>query len=180
MSRTTALIGSALFLVLAPGTIAGLIPWLIVRWPAPPGSDGWVGVALLLLVGGTVLLGDCFLRFATQGLGTPAPVAPPQRLVITGAYRHVRNPMYVAVVSLILGQAALFGSWPLALYGCAIWAAFYAFVLAYEEPTLRRQFPQDYAAFFAAVPRWIPRLTPWDGTWLTRWDGQDHSDLDRG
>ena len=162
MNRTTALLGSALFLVLAPGTIAGLIPWLMVRWPAPL-SEPWAVIGLIFLIPGMILLGDCFLRFATQGRGTPAPIAPPQRLVVTGAYRYVRNPMYVAVVSLILGQAALFASLPLALYGAVMWAGFHAFVLGYEEPTLRRQFPQDYAAFTAAVPRWIPRLTPWRG-----------------
>jgi len=163
MSRTTALLGSALFLVLAPGSIAGLIPWLIVRWPAPVANPALATASGLLLAMGAVLLVDCFTRFALQGRGTPAPIAPPQRLVVTGAYRRVRNPMYVAVVSLILGQAALFASVPLLIYGLVVWAGFHAFVLGYEEPTLRRQFPQDYAAFTAAVPRWIPRLTPWRG-----------------
>jgi protein-S-isoprenylcysteine O-methyltransferase Ste14 len=163
MSRTTALLGSALFLVLAPGTIAGLIPWLIVRWPAPIPNPALAAIGVLVLALGAVLLLDCFRRFAVQGLGTPAPIAPPQHLVVTGAYRHVRNPMYVAVVSLILGQAALFASVPVLIYGLLMWAGFHAFVLGYEEPTLRRQFPQDYAAFTAAVPRWIPRLTPWRG-----------------
>jgi len=161
MTRTTALLGSALFLVLAPGTLAGLIPWLIVGWPAPPPTPALAAAGVALLVPGAVLLLDCFRRFAVQGLGTPAPVAPPERLIVTGAYRHVRNPMYVAVVALILGQAAMFASWPLLIYGLVTWAGFHAFVLGYEEPTLRGQFPDDYAAFFAAVPRWIPRLTPW-------------------
>jgi len=163
MSRTSAVLGSALFLVFAPGTIAGVIPWLIVRWPAPIPNLGLAAFGGLILALGLVLLVECFARFAVQGRGTPAPIAPPQRLVVTGAYRHVRNPMYVAVVSLILGQAALFASLPLLVYGMVIWTAFHAFVLGYEEPTLRRQFPQDYAAFYAAVPRWIPRLRPWRG-----------------
>jgi len=163
MTRTTALLGSALFLVLAPGTIAGLIPWLIVDWPAPIANPALATLAGLILALGVMLLVDCFTRFAVQGRGTPAPIAPPQRLIVTGAYRRVRNPMYVAVVSLILGQAALFASLPLLIYGLVMWAGFHAFVLGYEEPTLRRQFPQDYAAFTAAVPRWIPRLTPWRG-----------------
>lgn len=163
MSRTTALLGSALFLVLAPGTIAGLGPWLIVRWPAPIPNVALAMLGGFVMALGAVLLVECFARFALQGRGTPAPVAPPERLIVTGAYRRVRNPMYVAVVSLILGQAALFASLPLLIYGAVIWAGFHAFVLGYEEPTLRRQFPQDYAAFFAAVPRWIPRLTPWRG-----------------
>lgn len=161
MSRTTALLGSALFLVLAPGTVAGLVPWLIVRWPAPVPNVALATLGGLVIALGAVLLVDCFARFATQGRGTPAPVAPTQRLIVTGAYRRVRNPMYVAVVSLIMGQAALFASLPLLVYGVLMWAGFHAFVLGYEEPTLRRQFPRDYAAFTAAVPRWIPRLTPW-------------------
>lgn len=163
MSRTTALLGSALFLVLAPGSLAGLIPWLIVGWPAPlsPFPLAVAGGAVVAL--GLSLLLDSFTRFAVQGLGTPAPIAPPQHLVVTGAYRYVRNPMYVAVISLILGQAALFASLPLAVYGAVVWAGFHAFVLGYEEPTLRRRFPDDYRAFFAAVPRWLPRLSPWRG-----------------
>jgi protein-S-isoprenylcysteine O-methyltransferase Ste14 len=163
MSRATALFGSALFLVLAPGTIAGLIPWLIVRWPSaiPNPASTLTGGAMLVL--GAILLLDCFRRFALQGLGTPAPVAPTERLIVTGAYRHVRNPMYVAVVALILGQAALFANLGLLIYGIAIWAVFHAFVMFYEEPTLRRQFPYDYGAFTAGVPRWIPRITPWRG-----------------
>lgn len=163
MTRTTALLGSALFLVVAPGTLAGLIPWLIAPWPAPIPYLWLAAPGTALLAVGAVLLLDCFRRFAVEGLGTPAPIAPPERLVVTGAYRHVRNPMYVAVTALILGQAALVASLPMLAYGVVLWAGFHAFVLAYEEPTLRRQFPDDYAAFFAAVPRWIPRLTPWRG-----------------
>ena len=163
MTRTTALLGSAAFLVLAPGTLAGLLPWLIVRWPAPipiPALAALGGIVILL---GLLLLLECFGRFAVEGRGTPAPVAPPERLIVTGAYRRVRNPMYVAVTAMILGQAALFASLPLLVYGLVVWVGFHTFVLAYEEPTLRRLFPQDYAAFFAAVPRWIPRLRPWRG-----------------
>lgn len=169
MSRTTALLGSALFLVFAPGTIAGLIPWLIVQWPAPVDAR-WAAIGLIFMIPGVILLLDCFRRFAVQGLGTPAPVAPPERLIVTGAYRYVRNPMYAAVVSLILGQAALFASLPVLIYGLLVWAGFHTFVLGYEEPTLRRQFPADYAPYFDAVPRWVPRFTRWDGTWLTRWE----------
>jgi protein-S-isoprenylcysteine O-methyltransferase Ste14 len=161
MTRPAAILGSALFLALAPGTIAGLIPWWITRWWGTPAPLALTVLGHGLIILGGLLLLECFARFALHGRGTPAPVAPPERLVVTGAYRWVRNPMYVAVLALIFGQAALFASLPLALYGYAIWAAFHAFVLGYEEPTLRRTFPEDYAAFCAAVPRWIPRLTPW-------------------
>ena len=109
------------------------------------------------MAAGAALLLECFGRFAIQGRGTPAPIAPPDRLVITGPYRRVRNPMYVAVTAMILGQAALFTDLRLLIYGLVLWAGFHLFVLAYEEPTLRQLFPQDYAAFFAAVPRWPAR-----------------------
>lgn len=163
MTRTTALLGSAFFLVLAPGTVAGLVPWLIVRWPAPIAGPTLAIPGAVVIGFGLALLLECFGRFAVQGRGTPAPVAPPARLVVTGPYRRVRNPMYVAVIALILGQAALFANPWLLAYAALIWLCFHTFVLAYEEPTLKRLFPQDYPAFFAAVPRWIPRLTPWRG-----------------
>jgi protein-S-isoprenylcysteine O-methyltransferase Ste14 len=161
MSRPAALFFSALFLVVAPGTLAGLVPWSLTGWPAPSGP-AWLQVSGgLAILAGLALLLECFGRFALLGRGTPAPIAPPDRLIVTGAYRRVRNPMYVAVVTMVLGQAALFSDWRLLAYAIVLWLGFHVFVLAYEEPTLRRSFPQDYEAFFAAVPRWRPRLRPW-------------------
>ena len=96
-----------------------------------------------------------------RGFGTPAPIAPPQNLVVTGLYCYVRNPIYVAVVAVILGQGILFGAWRLLIYGWLMWLAFHAFVLAYEEPVLAESFGAQYEDFRANVPRWIPRLTPW-------------------
>jgi protein-S-isoprenylcysteine O-methyltransferase Ste14 len=81
--------------------------------------------------------------------------------VVTGLYRYVRNPIYVALVAVILGQAVLFGDWRLLLYGALVFVAFHIFVLAYEEPTLRESFGAEYESYCANVPRWIPRLTPW-------------------
>jgi protein-S-isoprenylcysteine O-methyltransferase Ste14 len=163
-SRAASLAASALFLMVAPGTVAGYLPWLVSRWRFAGDLGGSPGLrvagGLLILAGGLVLL-ECFLRFAWTGLGTPAPVAPTRRLIVTGLYRHVRNPMYVAVFALIAGQALLFGSIPLFAYAAAIWATFHLFVLLYEEPTLRRQFPEDYQRFVESVPRWLPRLRPW-------------------
>jgi len=98
-----------------------------------------------------------------QGLGTPAPIAPPERLVVTGLYRHVRNPIYLAVTSLIVGQALFFGDVGLLEYGLVLWAFFHLVVLAYEEPVLRDQFGTEYRDFCAHVRRWIPRLKPWRG-----------------
>jgi protein-S-isoprenylcysteine O-methyltransferase Ste14 len=161
MRRSSALLFSFLFLIVAPGTIAGLLPWWLTGWRFLPGPPALRALGLVLIAGGGYLLLECFGRFAVQGHGTPAPVAPPDRLVVTGPYRRVRNPMYVAVVALILGQAALFADLRLAPYAIAAWLAFHLFVLIYEEPTLRRAFPEDYAAYTAAVPRWRPRLRPW-------------------
>src|SRR5204863_1563084 len=90
-------------------------------------------VGMLLIVAGLPGLIDSFARFALQGLGTPAPIAPPQNLVVTGLYRSMRNPMYVAVVAVILGQGILFGDWRLLIYGGFMWLAFHAFFLAFEE-----------------------------------------------
>lgn len=163
-SRAVSLAGSGLFLLLAPGLGAGYVPWLISRWRlAGEFGDSSVvraaGIVLILL--GVAALLECFFRFAWLGFGTPAPVAPTQRLIVSGLYRHVRNPMYVAVVTIVLGQALLLGQSRLLLYGAAGWLVFHLFVLTYEEPTLRRQFPDDYARYTRAVPRWIPRVRPW-------------------
>lgn len=161
MRRAEAFIGTGAFLLLAPGVVAGLIPWFITRWrvDATPLWASALGV-LLLLCGGAILL-DSFLRFAREGRGTPAPVAPTERLVVTGFYRHVRNPMYVAVTALILAQVLLFQSAALTAYLIVVWTAFHLFVVFYEEPTLKRAFPDDYARYAANVPRWLPRLSAW-------------------
>ena len=113
------------------------------------------------MVAGLPGLVDSFARFALQGLGTPAPIASPQHLVVTGLYRYVRNPMYVAVVAVILGQAILFGDTRLMTYGGLVCLAFHAFVLTYEEPVLDLKFGAQYEDFRANVPRRIPRLSPW-------------------
>ncbi len=167
MQRTIAVLGSALFFVVAPCVLAGLIPWSMTRWefrPAFFGLESARSVGVLLILVGLPGLVDSFARFALQGLGTPAPIAPPQNLVVTGLYRHVRNPMYVAVVAVILGQAILFGDGRLMTYGVFMWLAFHAFVLTYEEPVLAQSFGAEYEDFRANVPRWIPRLTPWRTT----------------
>ncbi|HEY2753934.1 isoprenylcysteine carboxylmethyltransferase family protein [Phenylobacterium sp.] len=161
MRPASAIFWSAVFLVIAPGTLAGYIPWAITDWQLGRARPPLTALGGLLIGGGLALLLECFARFALQGRGTPAPVAPPERLVVTGPYRRVRNPMYVAVVAIILGQAALFADVRLLVYALIVWLAFHAFVLLYEEPTLRRAFPEDYEAFTAAVPRWRPRLRPW-------------------
>ena len=151
--------GSALFFALAPGVVAGLVPWLLTRWEA--GAD-WSPavrvVGVLLIVAGGALLVHAFARFVVEGLGTPAPVAPTEHLVVGGLYRHVRNPMYVAVAATILGQALVLGRAVLLVWLAIFLVAVVAFVRGYEEPTLRRTFRAEYEEYRRAVPGWWPRL----------------------
>lgn len=160
MTRPRSIAGSLLFLVVAPGIVAVLIPFALTGW------DGSAGVVLqlvglaLVAAGGAVLLA-AFARFALQGLGTPAPIAPTRHLVVTGVYRHVRNPIYVALCAVILGQAAILSSAALVLYAAIVWLPFALFARFYEEPTLARTYGDEYAAYRRAVPAWIPRLRPW-------------------
>jgi protein-S-isoprenylcysteine O-methyltransferase Ste14 len=160
--KRTAALGSALFLLAAPGVVAGVIPWAITDWrmedPLFWGSRVLGGV--LIAAGAAVVL-HAFARFAMEGLGTPAPIAPTERLVVSGIYRHVRNPMYLAVGSTIAGQALLLGQTELLGYLVVFAALCLGFVHLYEEPTLRRQFGAEYDAYRRGVPRWIPRLRPW-------------------
>src|SRR6202048_2718551 len=161
--KTIAILGSALFFAVAPSTVAGLVPSGITRWGfLPPFFDlpATRAVGILLIVAGLPGLVDSFARFALQGLGTPAPIAPTQNLVVTCLYRYVRNPIYVALVAVILGQAALFGDQHLLAYGVLVWLAFHAFVVGYEEPVLVRRFGTEYEDFRAHGPRWIPRRPP--------------------
>jgi protein-S-isoprenylcysteine O-methyltransferase Ste14 len=163
MTRVQAAIGSVAFFFVAPGIVAGAIPYALSggRVPDPMPFNG-VPAAFggLLLVLGLIVLIDSFVRFA-RSLGTPAPIAPTQHLVVDGWYRFVRNPMYVAVIAIIFGQALLFASWPAAIWGVIVFATVHLFVVGYEEPALRDQFPAEYEAYFANVRRWLPRLTPW-------------------
>ena len=138
------------------------VPWYLTHWHFAPALFPIARVlGAALIVAGLPILLDSFARFALQGLGTPAPVMPPKRLVVSGFYRYVRNPMYVAVVAVIAGQGFLFGNISLLEYGAAVWLAFHLFVMLYEEPTLKRSFGAEYDAFCVKVPRWIPRLRPW-------------------
>lgn len=164
VQRAAAIIGSAIFLVIAPGTLAVYVPWYLTHWHfAPPLFPIARVLGAALIVAGLPILLDSFARFALQGLGTPAPVMPPKRLVVTGFYRYVRNPMYVAVTALIAGQGLLFGSVTVLEYGAIVWAGFFLFVVAYEEPALGEQFADEYKRYRANVRRWLPRITPWRG-----------------
>jgi len=143
--------------VLVPGVVAGLVPWLLTGWDV---RHGWLALQVLgalLLGAGIVVLVHAFARFVVEGLGTPAPVAPTERLVAGGLYRYVRNPMYLAVTATIVGQALLLGRAELLLYALAFVAIVAAFVHWYEEPTMRRQFGAEYEEYLRTVPGWWPR-----------------------
>ena len=160
-SRARAALGSVLFFAVAPGVVAGLVPWWRTGWEA---GDTRLLLQLLggiLLAAGTIVLVSAFVRFVVEGIGTPAPVAPTEQLVVGGLYRHVRNPMYLAVGATIVGQALLLGRPVLLLYAVAFAVAVVAFVRGYEEPTLARRFGAQYDDYRRAVPGWLPRLRPW-------------------
>jgi protein-S-isoprenylcysteine O-methyltransferase Ste14 len=165
MRRSAAAVGSAVFFVVAPGVVAGLVPWLISGWqlPAPMSPFAIIrlttGAALLIVA--VVVLVRAFARFVVEGGGTPAPVAPTERLVIGGDYRFVRNPMYLAVVTAVLGQAMIFGSLTLLLYALTVWGIMAAFVRWYEEPLLLERYGDQYERYRQAVRAWMPRLHPW-------------------
>ena len=159
-----AALGSGIFFLLAPGMVAGVVPWSITRWQMRGEAAGWLplrALGIALLVVSVPVLVRAFWQFAVEGLGTPAPVAPTKTLVVGGLYRYVRNPMYLAVLGAIVGQALLLGQPGLLAYAAVILAAFVSFVRWYEEPTLRQQFGAEYDAYRNAVPAWWPRRRPW-------------------
>jgi protein-S-isoprenylcysteine O-methyltransferase Ste14 len=163
MRKSAAAVGSMVFLVFAPGTTAALIPWLLTGWhervPPPHPLIRLAGLGLMVVGAGIVL--SAFARFVLEGRGTPAPVAPTPRLVVGGLYRHVRNPMYLAVAATIIGQALLLGRPELLVYAALFLGTTAMFVHWYEEPTLREQYGDEYEAYRRAVPGWWPRLRAW-------------------
>jgi protein-S-isoprenylcysteine O-methyltransferase Ste14 len=158
MRMTTAAAGSAVFLVITPGTVAGLVPWWLTGWqagtpyPLPLRTAGPV-----LIAAGALALLHAFARFVTEGSGTPAPAAPTRQLVIGGLYRYVRNPMYLAVLAIIAGQALLLSRPVLLAYTAAVGAAVGAFARWHEEPTLARSYGAQYESYRREVPAWWPR-----------------------
>lgn len=166
MRRQVAAAGSAAFFVAGPGTVAVLVPWLIGGWRVMGPAQTWAAVpvrvvAVALMAAGAAVLVHAFTRFVAEGLGTPIPAAPPERLVVGGLFRYVRNPMYVALIAANAGQALLFWQPWLVAYTLLVTALPMAFVHWYEEPKLRRLFGADYDEYRANVPGWWPRLHPW-------------------
>ena len=149
---------TALFTLLVPGTVLGLVPFALITTNWAPrlhlGAAHLLG--FLLLLPGVVMIAWCFVDFIRRGRGTPAPYDPPRRLVVAGLYKHTRNPQYVGVILIALGEAVLSGR--VLLFGYAVFLAigYHLFVRFYEEPTLRRTFGGEYAQYCAMVSRWLP------------------------
>ena len=150
---------TVIFTVLVPGTVAGYVPWRL-RNGSPIAASPWMvwPGALLIALGVAIYLHTAFWGFALHGRGTPAPIAPTKKLVVEGLHRYVRNPMYLGVLGVVLGQAVLFQSRSIALYAVVFWLAAHLFVLFYEEPTLHQQFGSDYDDYRRRVPRWLPKF----------------------
>ena len=152
---------SIFFTLLIPGTVSVVIPYFIAcRGRAAQFSQWtpWRYAGLLPLGAGAVIVLWCIWDFAVIGRGTLAPIDPPTQLVVRGPYRYVRNPMYVGAVLVLLGEAALFVSIALLIYGAIFFVVAHCFAVMYEEPTLHRQFGASYDTYRNCVRRWIPRL----------------------
>lgn len=159
MTRTLApIVKTIMFTIFVPGTVAVLLPWWIAGGfhNQNRGLLAWVGFTMAAL--GAEIYFRCAWEFAVRGLGTPAPIAPTKFLVTTALHRRVRNPMYIGVALAIFGEAVLYRSVHVAEYGAAMLLAAHLFVVFYEEPTLARQFGEEYERYRRTVPRWIPRL----------------------
>ena len=158
MSRLRAVLGSAAFVLLGgPTIVAGLVPWLLTRWEADDQPLALRAAGGVLIAVGAGLVIETTARFALQGRGTPAPFAAPERFVARGSYRVVRNPMYVGVLALIVGQALLLGRELLLVWAAGAALLFHLFVVFHEERELRRRFGDEYEAYRHRVGRWFPR-----------------------
>jgi protein-S-isoprenylcysteine O-methyltransferase Ste14 len=150
-----------IFTLLVPGAVAVWIPYRLV---SPPGSRGTIPLGGLRYAGlpailiGALIYMWCAWDFTFAGKGTPAPIDPPKELVVRGLYKYVRNPMYLGVLSLVLGQAVWFESRVLFEYAGLVFLLFNAFVFFYEEPVLGRKFGESYQRYRNTVPRWIPNM----------------------
>jgi protein-S-isoprenylcysteine O-methyltransferase Ste14 len=156
---------SVLFVVFGgPGILLIYLPLLITRFRIPAGEPLWQTLlaAALILAGLTPGL-ESVRRFIYVGRGTLVPVAPPEHLVVTGFYRYVRNPMYVGVLVALAGEAILFRNRALVIEAALACLGFNLFVRLHEEPSLTRRHPEEYLRYKSNVPRWLPRLTPWNG-----------------
>ncbi len=149
---------SLLFFILAPGTVAGLIPLLLLRTGSQLETGFLSYLAFPLWLIGFAMLVWCFWDFVQKGKGTPAPIEPPKELVVSGLYNHIRNPMYVGIALILIGHFLWFGFWNLLFYAAVVVIALHSFVTFYEEPNLRQRFGASHENYLKRVPRWIPRI----------------------
>jgi protein-S-isoprenylcysteine O-methyltransferase Ste14 len=161
VSRLWLAVRSLFWAAAFPGMFAGYLPWRYfgVREARPDLGNPAALVGLALVAVGVALLSTCIFEFARSGLGTLSVIDPPRKLVVRGLYRYVRNPMYLSVVTIVLGELLLTGSPALLAYGAIGFGAINLFVLGYEEPNLRRRFGPAYEAYLREVGRWLPRLS---------------------
>jgi protein-S-isoprenylcysteine O-methyltransferase Ste14 len=161
MSRIALTLKTVLFTVVMPGTVVGWLPWMVITSGGTPLAWYTVGERHLLgfipLLLGLALYIAGATGFVIEGRGTPAPLDPPRALVVRGPYRWVRNPMYIAILTILLGEVMLSASARLLAYGAVVFAAFHLFITLYEEPKLASLFGDEFAEYRARVPRWIPR-----------------------
>ena len=157
-----AIVGTIVFAALVPGSVVLLVPYLLSGWHfAPPvlglNATRWLGAGLFLIA--VPFFGDFLTRFVREGHGTPAPIAPPERLVTGGVFQYVRNPGYLSVIAMLAGQGLFFGSARILIYAVLVAVGFHLFVVFYEEPTLRARFGAEYEDYCCRVPRWLPRVS---------------------
>jgi protein-S-isoprenylcysteine O-methyltransferase Ste14 len=149
---------SLLFLIIAPGIVAGYIPLALLRQGPQIETGFFAYLAFPLWLIGVIALLWCFWDFLVKGRGTPAPIDPPKELVVTGLYNYVRNPMYVGVLIIIIGHFLWFKTVWMIVYAAVVFLTFYLFVTLYEEPHLKKTFGATYEEYTKKVPRWIPRI----------------------
>jgi len=151
---------SLLWTVLLPGTVTGYLPWRFfgLDWGAFHLAGPVDAIGLLCILAGCALLVSCIVEFAVAGRGTLSPADPPRHLVVRGLYRYVRNPMYLSVTTIVLGEALLARSQALAVYWAFWFLCANLFVLGYEEPALRRRFGASYEQYTQGVGRWLPKF----------------------
>jgi protein-S-isoprenylcysteine O-methyltransferase Ste14 len=157
----TIFLKNILFLLVAPTSVTILSPWLLLKYLGGHlafdiGAAKFIGIPLIIL--GAAIYLWCDWNFAVTGKATPAPIDAPKVLVVNGLFTRVRNPFYIGIVTVLIGEAILFQSGVLLIFAAVMWAAFHSFVMFYEEPHLRKTFGASYAEYCKKTPRWIPRF----------------------
>jgi protein-S-isoprenylcysteine O-methyltransferase Ste14 len=163
-SRRNGIVSVLFVLFGGPAIVLVYVPFWITRFRIPLGEPSWqIVIAAALIVPGLLPALESMKRFVVVGRGTLVPAVPTKHLVVTGMYRYVRNPMYVGILTALAGETLVFRSRDLAVLTVFFWLATHLFVCFYEERTLTRRYGDEYLRFQRHVPRWLPRLRPWNG-----------------